>query len=100
MTRLAIIVKSKDQVFRIIFRHVLTSCRKVAHRVDFSYSQGGLLAAGKRSNEKAVGDKVKVRICLRCEKNFKSYSKYNKLCLDCKKSPDFTMGMFTNRDES
>ena len=58
------------------------------------------MAAGKRSNEKAVGDDVETRECLKCEKEFESYSKYNKLCLDCKNSPEFTMGMYENREES
>lgn len=57
------------------------------------------MGAGKRSNEKAVGDKVKVRVCLKCGKKFNSYSKYNRICLDCKKSPDFTLGMFDTKEE-
>ena len=57
------------------------------------------MAAGKRSNEKAVGEQVKKRICLKCEKKFNSYSKYNRICLDCKKAPTFTMGMFYDKEE-
>lgn len=58
------------------------------------------MAAGKRSNEKAVGDDVEERECLRCEEPFNSYSKYNKICLNCKKSPEYTMGMFEGNEES
>lgn len=58
------------------------------------------MAAGKRKNEKAVGDDVQVRNCLRCDKEFMSYSPHNRICLDCKKSPEFTRGIFTGRDEN
>jgi len=57
------------------------------------------LGAGKRSNEKAVGDKVKVLVCLKCDKKFNSYSKYNRICLECKRAPTFIFGMFYTKDE-
>jgi len=57
------------------------------------------MSAGKRKNEKAVGDGVKLRQCLRCDKDFMSYSHLNRICLDCKKSPEFTRGIFSERGE-
>lgn len=57
------------------------------------------MGAGKRKNEKAVGRGIKKRKCLRCGKKFTSFSPQNRLCLDCKKSPEFTNGLFTERDD-
>ena len=60
------------------------------------------MAAGKRGTERITDpddEDVETRKCLKCGKEFLSYSKYNRICNPCKRSPEYDTGVFKDWQE-